>query len=69
MAQGTIKDFDPDERSGTLLQDDRREVLFDIASLEGSGIRYLRVGQRVVYDLTEEGGRALARNLRIIGFS
>ena len=34
--------------------------------MEGSGLRYLRLGQRVKFDLVEEGGRKLARTLRIV---
>ena len=68
MAQGTIKDFDEQNRSGTLLQDDRSEVHIDAESLEGSGIRTLRLGQRVIYDLADEGGAKLARRLRLVTF-
>lgn len=68
MAQGTIKDFDDAERTGTLLTDDRTEVHIDPTSVEGAGIRYLRIGQRVKFDLVEEGGRKLARTLRIVTF-
>jgi cold shock CspA family protein len=68
MAQGTIKDFDDRSRSGTLLQDDRSEVRIDAESLEGSGIRTLRVGQRVIYDLADEGGSTVARRLRLVTF-
>jgi len=39
------------------------------SSTEGSGLRYLRVGQRVVFDVAEEGGRRIARNLKIITLS
>ena len=45
MPQGTIKDYDPDARAGSLLQDDRTEILIDQDSTEGSGIRTLRIGQ------------------------
>jgi cold shock CspA family protein len=69
MAQGTIRDYDTDARTGSLLQDDHTDVAIDPVSVEGAGIRTLRVGQRVVYDLAEEGGRRVARNLRIITFS
>jgi cold shock CspA family protein len=69
MAQGTIKDYDDENRTGSLLQDDRTEIFIDRTSTEGSGIRYLRVGQRVVYDVAEEGGRKMARELRIITFA
>jgi cold shock CspA family protein len=38
-------------------------------STEGSGIRSLRIGQRVVFDVDEADQRRVARNLRIITFS
>ena len=68
MAQGTVRDYDLGERTGSLLVDDRTEVTIDAASLEGSGLRYLRVGQRVRFDLVEESGRKVARTLRIVTF-
>jgi cold shock CspA family protein len=68
VPQGTIKDFDVGERTGTLLTEDRTEVLIDPTSVEGAGIRYLRIGQRVKFDLVEEGGRKVARTLRIVTF-
>ena len=66
MAQGTIKDFDDGERSGSLLMDDRTEVHIDPTSVEGSGLRLLRIGQRVRFDLVEEGGRKIARTLQLV---
>ncbi|MBA3691234.1 MAG: cold-shock protein [Actinobacteria bacterium] len=69
MAQGTIKDFDDQTRSGTLLQDDRSEVRIDAESLEGAGIRTLRLGQRVIYDLADEAGSKVARRLRLVTFT
>jgi len=68
MSQGTIKDFDPNERSGSLLMDDGTEVGIDPTSLEGAGILTLRIGQRVRFDLVEEGGRKVARTLRLVTF-
>lgn len=70
MPQGTIKDYDEERRIGSLLMDDRTEVAIDPSSTEGSGhIRYLRIGQRVVFELAEEGGRRVARGLKIISFA
>ena len=69
MAQGTIKDYIIDARTGSLLLDDHTEVAIDADSTEGSGIRYLRIGQRVSLEVAEEGGRKVARNLRIVTFS
>ncbi|MGA9162583.1 MAG: hypothetical protein WB297_17205 [Actinomycetota bacterium] len=66
MAQGTIKDFAVDQRTGNLLMDDRTEVAIDAVSVEGSGLRSLRIGQRVRFDLVEETGRRVARNLQIV---
>lgn len=66
MPQGTVKDFDIEARTGSVLMEDRTEVSIDPTSMEGSGIRYLRLGQRVKFDLVEEGGRKMARTLRIV---
>ncbi len=68
MAQGTIKSFDEDTRSGTLLMEDRTEVRIDATSLEGAGIRTLRIGQRVKFDVFDEGGAKVARGLRLVTF-
>jgi 2-phospho-L-lactate guanylyltransferase len=69
MAQGTVKDYLIEERTGSLLLDDGAEVLIDLDSTEGSGVRYLRVGQRVDFDIAEDGSRRVARNLKIVSFS
>ena len=66
MAQGTIKDFDDQERTGSLLMEDSTEVAIDAVSVEGSGLRSLRLGQRVRFELVEESGRKVARNLQIV---
>ena len=68
MAQGTIKEFDDETRTGVLLLEDRTEVDIDAASVEGGGIRTLRIGQRVRFDMVDEGGRKLARSLRLVTF-
>jgi cold shock CspA family protein len=68
MPQGTIRDFDVQARTGSLLMEDGSEVFIDQTSMEGSGLRYLRLGQRVKFDLVEEGGRKLARTLRLVTF-
>ena len=68
MSQGTIRHFDPETRDGSLLLDDRTEVAIDATSIEGGGLLYLRIGQRVRFDLVEEGGRKVARTLRLVTF-
>ena len=66
MAQGTIKQFDVGSRSGSLLMEDRSEIAIDATSLEGVGLRTLRIGQRVKFDLADEAGRKVARSLRLV---
>ena len=68
MPQGTIRHFNPETRDGWLLLDDRTEVVIDATSIEGGGILYLRIGQRVRFDLIEEAGRKVARTLRLVTF-
>ncbi len=68
MPQGTIKEYDVGSRSGTLLTDEREEVAIDPGSVEGAGIRYLRIGQRVKFEVADEGGKKVARTLRIVTF-
>jgi cold shock CspA family protein len=75
MAQGTVRDFDIEARTGTLLMDDRTEVAIEPSSiLVGSEIRYLRIGQRVAFELDEDpegevgSGRKVARELRVVTF-
>jgi cold shock CspA family protein len=64
--QGTIKDFDEEGRTGVLLTDDRAEVVIDADSLDASGIRTLRIGQRVKFETEERDGATVARSLRIV---
>jgi cold shock CspA family protein len=68
VPQGTIKEYDPRARTGTLFMDDESEVHIDATSVEGAGIRTLRIGQRVKFEVAEEGGKKLARTLRIVTF-
>jgi len=72
MAQGTVRDFDPKAMTGTLLMDDRTEVAIEPASIPaGSEIRYLRIGQRVGFELdasAPEGQAKVARDLRVVTF-
>ena len=68
MPQGTVKTYDLKSRSGSLLTDDQEEIAIDAGSVEGAGIRYLRIGQRVKFEVADEGGRKMARTLRIVTF-
>ncbi|MEH1014516.1 cold-shock protein [Micromonospora sp. CPCC 206060] len=45
--QGTVATYDQQTRSGTLLLDDGTELTFPAAAFDASGLRLLRLGQRV----------------------
>jgi len=45
--QATVATYDPQTRSGTLLLDDGTELAFPAAAFNASGLRLLRLGQRV----------------------
>lgn len=54
--QGVIKSYDPQTRAGVLVDDrDRAERELSPEALDGSVFRMLRQGQRVVYDLDDQG--------------
>jgi 2-phospho-L-lactate guanylyltransferase len=53
--QGTVATYDPDSRNGTVLLDDGTEVAFDAAAFATSGLRQLRLGQRLRLVLDADG--------------
>lgn len=55
MVQGTIATFDPETRSGSLLLDDGTPLTFTAAAFDGSGLRLLRLGQRVKVESDASG--------------
>jgi len=67
--QGTIKQFDEDARSGSVVTDDRSEIGIDPASFPDDTLLTLRLGQRVTFDVEEVEGRRLARGLRLVTFA
>ena len=61
--QGVVKTYDPTNGFGLVLRDtDLAEFELADAALEGSVFRFLRPGQRVVFDL-DDAGRATALRL------
>jgi 2-phospho-L-lactate guanylyltransferase len=53
--QGTVATFDAQTRSGTLLLDDGSELSFPAAAFDASGLRLLRLGQRVTIAADPDG--------------
>lgn len=66
--QGSVHAFDPSTGSGSLLLDDGRRVQFDDTAFASSGLRLLRLGQRLTFELAEGGSQGLqAHRLRLNG--
>ena len=53
--QGTVATYDPDTHAGTLLLDDGRELTFPADAFRRSGLRLLRLGQRVTIETGDDG--------------
>jgi len=53
--QATVATYDPKLHSGTLLLDDGSELAFPAAAFERSGLRLLRLGQRVTVESDAAG--------------
>ena len=54
--QGVVKSYDPQSKTGVVVNDvDRDEYDLALDALEGSIFRMVRQGQRVVFDLDEQG--------------
>jgi CspA family cold shock protein len=61
--QGVVKSYDPQTKTGVVVDDvDRTEHDLALDALEDSIFRMVRQGQRVVFDLNEQG---LATQLRL----
>ena len=57
--QGTVATFDAQTRTGTLLLDDGSELSFPAAAFDASGLRLLRLGQRVT--IAADSGGAVTK--------
>ena len=53
--QATVRSFDPDTHSGELLLDDGSPLSFGPHAFDASGLRLLRLGQRVRVDVNATG--------------
>ena len=64
--QGVVQAYDPGTGNGVVLAEpDRSLVALRPGSLQGSIFRELRQGQRIIFEVTEEGGGPSATRVRI----
>jgi len=66
MPQGSVKSYDVNARTGVIVSDDdATEWQIDPVAMDQGMFRFFRAGQRVTFDVVDEGGRSVVRNLRI----
>ena len=66
MLQGVVKTYDPETGIGVIIRDDDRSpVLLGPGALEGSIFRFLRQGQRVVFETDRDEDRLFAHTVRM----
>ena len=64
--QGVVKIYDPNTGAGIVVsEEDKSEVYLRAGSLAGSLFRLLRQGQRINFDIEEDGGRRYVHSVRI----
>ena len=66
MPQGTVKHFDPQTGIGSLVQDDLVERDIDREAFTASRLMELRVGQRVRFEVEQDGDDERVTQLNII---
>jgi CspA family cold shock protein len=66
MATGTVKWFNPTKGFGFIQPDNGgSDVFVHISAVEKAGLRDLREGQKVSFDLATERGKTAAANLKL----
>jgi cold shock CspA family protein len=65
--QGSVHRFDAESGAGSVLLDDGIEVPFDGAAFADSGLRLLRVGQRLTIELGGDGAQVRVVGLHLFG--
>ena len=66
MPQGTVKSFDPTKGTAIVLDDSLAEHPVDREAFAASGLRELRLGQRVRFELSADGDEQRVTNLNIV---
>jgi cold shock CspA family protein len=66
MPQGTIKQFDAETNTGSLLLDTQEELPIDAEAFAASGLLELRLGQRVRFEVEGQGDAKRVRELTVV---
>ncbi len=64
VVQATVHEFDATTGGGSVLLDDGRRVPFAASAFEASGLRLLRVGQRLTVEVADDVSHVRALRLQ-----
>lgn len=66
MATGTVKWFNPQKGYGFIQPDDGgKDVFVHITAVQAAGLRGLKDGEKISFELTTERGKTSATNLQV----
>ena len=65
--QASVHRYDDESGSGSVLLDDGREIPFDDKVFDASGLRHVRVGQRVSIEMSSTRPTTSLTRLWIVG--
>jgi cold shock CspA family protein len=66
MPQGTVKHFDHETRTATILLDNQDELPVDAETFAASGLLELRLGQRVRFQVTDRDDGRHVEHLSLV---
>lgn len=67
MATGTVKWFNTTKGYGFIQPDEGgKDVFVHVTAVERSGLKGLRDGQKISYDVVSDRGKSAAANLRVL---
>lgn len=66
MATGTVKWFNPQKGYGFIQPDEGgKDVFVHITAVQAAGLRGLKDGEKISFELTTERGKTSATNLKV----
>jgi cold shock CspA family protein len=68
VPQGTMKHFDIETSTGTILLDDQSELPVDAETFLASGLVELRLGQRVRFEVSGSGEDRRVTSINLVSF-
>ena len=66
MPTGKVKWFNKIQKYGFIAQDDGADVFIHMSALEKAGLSELKDNQRVSFDISDNKGRIIAENIKLL---